>query len=75
MNTCESCRHWTESERENYEPEGLRQGKCNCEAFVYTGDCGYTPINGLGYWDYEGYLAYFSTGPAFGCIHWEADDE
>lgn len=61
--TCSNCVFWKRGKG--------RQGKCSCPKFVYAGYKPRIPRDGLGYWDHEGYAASFSTGEAFGCIHFE----
>lgn len=67
MNTCDVCKHW-ELDEDKYISKSILTGECKNNKFVYDRDC---PIDGLRYWDYEGYSAGFETGPKFGCIHWE----
>lgn len=68
---CEDCRHWSRS------PDEPQAGECRSPKFIYAGRYRggrkqrVTPVDGLRYWDYEGYSASFSTGESFGCIHWE----
>lgn len=67
---CKNCKHWRQIHY-HLENNPRNYGTCDCEAFVYTGDGDTTPDNGLGYWDTESFHAEFTTGPNFGCIHWE----
>jgi len=48
--------------------EESHYGKCDNEKFNYDGD---RHVDGLHYWDAEGYFADFETGEDFGCIHWK----
>jgi len=68
MNTCKTCKWWSEANKELWRGDG---GDCACEKFVYEG-----PLepDGLTYWDAENYDASFRTGPDFGCIHWEKEE-
>lgn len=59
---CKNCKYFSRDEDENY-------GYCENENFVYDGDVGNRPINGLTYADYEGYAACVYVGEEFGCIH------
>jgi hypothetical protein len=63
MKTCKDCQHWTQN------PDKPGEGQCNSPKFVEADS---PPLDGLAYTDYEGYNAYLSTGPDFGCIHHEA---
>jgi len=78
--TCENCKFWAEnSAPDSYDakryPNGL--GECLNENFVYTGtEAMEAKIESRGawlnYWDMESYSgAGFSTGPNFGCVHFE----
>lgn len=59
---CRNCKH------------GGINGGCDSDKFIYD-DMGEAPEDGLVYWDHEGYNAGFSTGPLFGCIHFEDEEE
>ena len=66
MNTCDACRHYTESDSkdlEGYEYDG------RCSLMEYDAPI---LIDRAIPWDYECYSAGVSVGPKFGCIHWEA---
>ena len=65
MNTCKTCKWWMIGRNKD-----VHQGDCDCPKFLYERD-GDAPDDGLQYWDFESYDAGFSTGPDFGCIHWE----
>jgi hypothetical protein len=69
---CKDCAYWTRK-KYPHEPEPEKVGNCKCDKFVYTGgfDDNETPIDGLGYSDYESYSACFETGENFGCIHFK----
>ena len=68
---CGSCTHWKRvSESFDIKYHGAHTGECKSENFVYQ-QHGEVPVNGLAYYDCEGYSAGFYTGEAFGCIHWE----
>lgn len=67
MNTCKTCQHWrryTDSFDSEY--RGTHAGRCNSDKFVYDEK---VALDGLRYWDYEGYSAGFETGEDFGCVH------
>lgn len=64
--TCGNFRRYTELFDIGY--HGKHAGTCNNDKFVYEGH--QPPIDGLRYWDYEGYAAGFEVGDQFGCIHW-----
>ena len=68
MNRCKTCRHFKPS-TEGYDAPHM--GVCDSEKFVYTEDVVKIPIDGLGYWDFDGYMAGFEVGEEFGCIHHE----
>lgn len=65
--TCENFRRYTEEFDIGY--HGKHAGKCNSNKFVYD-EGSQPPLDGLRYWDYEGYSAGFDVGDQFGCIHW-----
>ena len=60
---CRDCRWW--------QPDKL---KCTSDKFFYVGGIIRSKItdDSLTYADFEGYSAHFTTGPDFGCVHWEA---
>ena len=67
---CATCKHWTRyTDGFDQHYHGPHAGECSNKHFTY-GSVN-VPINGLVYWDYEGYSAEFATGEDFGCIHWE----
>ena len=51
------------------ESHGKHAGRCNSDKFIYDEDTK-PPMDGLRYWDSEGYSAGFEVGENFGCIHW-----
>jgi hypothetical protein len=72
--TCKTCRHW-DTKHSYSVPDALGFHDCNCPKIVYSDDCPDKPSfpsDMAVYTDYEGYAAGFTTGPDFGCIHWEA---
>jgi len=75
MNKCKDCKFWRENELTEYDVKRERKvcGDCSCKKFTYQDDKRF--LDGLDYWDYEGYSAGFTTGPQFGCIHWEKKDD
>lgn len=67
---CKTCDHWTRyKEPGDLRDHGTHTGTCSSKHFIYS-DESEPPIAGLRYWDYEGCLAKFDTGEAFGCVHW-----
>ena len=70
MSNCKNCKHWTLSDSEI-------QGECNSKYLQYSawGTDKDIEQSGLNYWDCEGYAAFFSTGPDFGCVHWKKIEE
>ena len=73
---CETCKFWHPQE----------EGECECPKFIYSGQIAGEELiarlrevapnkDYLLYWDIESYAAYFSTGPNFGCKHWEKADK
>lgn len=70
---CRDCRYWSENEQSEYDIKLERStcGDCDHEKFTYQDDGRF--IDGLDYWDYESYSAGFTTGPEFGCIHFEKE--
>jgi hypothetical protein len=72
LGRCGTCKHWKRyTEKFDVEYHGAHAGTCESDKFVYY-EGSKTPIDGLRYWDYEGYSAGFDTGESFGCIHWSA---
>jgi hypothetical protein len=65
--TCEHFRRYTG--KFDVEYHGKHAGTCNSDKFVYD-EGSQPPLDGLRYWDYEGYSAGFEVGDQFGCIHW-----
>ena len=57
---CKNCKSWR--------PENIAC-MCSNPAFVYTGKGDEHPANGLGYGDQDSDRAYLTTGPGFGCMH------
>lgn len=60
---CINCSFW--------QREG-RMGKCNCNKFFYDCGEGYDDEHredGLAFCDAECYNAWVTTGPQFGCVH------
>ena len=67
---CKTCKHWTRCTRDfDKKFHGVHSGECSSNAFEYTGDGGFTPKDGLAYWDADSYRAGFYTGENFGCVH------
>lgn len=85
---CKDCEYWQRIKVQNWQREPGEQfyhkegeifkssGNCSNDKFVYTDgmDKSEPPIDGLGYWDYDGYYAEFETGANFGCIHFKAKE-
>lgn len=84
---CKNCKHWsTEVSRDDrVAASGLRL--CECPQIVNMVYVEYEIDDDTGerlpvdfaddaaaYNDGSDYLAEFSTGPEFGCVHWEAKD-
>jgi hypothetical protein len=68
IGTCDECANWAPPNN----AWDLFAGECAMEQQRYTGDGDEkTPEDGIGYWDGEAYIAGWSCGPKFGCIHWE----
>ena len=67
LGRCMTCKYWS---RKTYEYDkifyGEHAGDCNNDKFVYDEK---VAVDGLRYWDYEGYSAGFVTGESFGCVH------
>jgi hypothetical protein len=75
--TCKNCGSWKQDHSNEYAWEDQLpppHGACCDDHFIYTGNGGVTPEDGLGYWDCESYAAGFYTGAEFGCIHWKKGD-
>jgi hypothetical protein len=71
--TCKTCKHWKRySEAFKIEYHGIHAGMCGSEKFIEADSGTKVPVDGLRYWDYEGYSAGFETGENFGCVHWES---
>jgi len=78
--TCKNCIYWTEDDSNEYE---YNRGNCNNKKFIYAEDLydistqvRKTPDEDtLVYGDYEGYSAYFTTGPEFSCIHFKKEGD
>lgn len=71
---CKTCKYWIRySDPYDALDYGQHAGTCNNGGFVYEGIGSNvkTPKDGVLYWDYEGYMAEFSTGEDFGCVHWK----
>ena len=80
---CKYCLFW---EREQFEvgllseedspgPKPLHRGICSSSKFKDTSENLNSPeLDGLAYSDLESYAASFTTGPNFGCIHFEIRD-
>lgn len=73
---CGTCKHWKRYDSK-YQQNlmGNHAGDCWSDKFVYQQDLSgnvKTPVDGLLYWDCEGYMASFNTGENFGCNAWEA---
>jgi hypothetical protein len=70
MKNCKSCASFSRyTEKRDIECHGAHAGQCASRKFEY--DSVPVPIDGLRYWDYEGYSAGFEVGEKFGCIHWQ----
>jgi len=68
---CKHCKFWDLYENTADYPSSRCQGECSCDSFIEHISIGVeNPADSLVYWDFEGYLAGFSTGREFGCIHW-----
>ena len=75
--TCKNCIYWTGNTPDEY------GSNCNSKKFVYAEDLydistsvRKTPDEDtLVYGDYEGYSAYFTTGPEFSCIHFKKEGD
>jgi len=65
---CKNCKYW---KREGDYPVG----RCKNKKFIYDSWDKLCPIDGLIYWDYEGYQAGFAVGERFGCIHFKAKEK
>ena len=65
---CKNCDYWERSKCGN-SPRILYYGTCGSGKWTYREDheC---DVDGVQYWDYEGYAAGFETGENFGCRHW-----
>lgn len=65
---CKNCRWWKETPR----TDGM--GKCRNIFFSRDGRGDFEKAKSLFYWaGKKNVEAYFSTGPEFGCVHWEAE--
>lgn len=86
---CKDCMYWERIIVQNRRREPWEKffhkeadsfkssGNCSNDKFVYTDgtDKSVPPIDGLGYWDHDGYDAGFETGENFGCIHFKGKEE
>lgn len=75
MKTCDTCRWWGNTDRENsyFADPGSGFRRCNCPRVAYNrsmvhGGGDVFAKNALAYGDYEGYAATVATGPKFGCV-------
>lgn len=66
---CKECTHWKRI-------RDTIAGNCSCGKFVYDDGGSYPECNGqnlavdgLKYYDFEGYAAGLETGEDFGCVH------
>lgn len=70
LERCGTCRHFSRyTEDLDIDHHGKHAGRCDSDKFIYDEDTK-PPMDGLRYWDYEGYSAGFEVGEHFGCIHW-----
>ena len=70
--TCKTCRHWDLEDAKSRSPQFLGMGFCD-SAFFHEGySAPSAEIRERGIWmeNDEGWAC--ATGPAFGCVHWEA---
>jgi len=71
MKTCKTCK-----QSKIYDPTEIML-KCNSPYMIYDGQ-GLSSeekkiqSQSICYGDHEGYMAFITVGPEFGCIHWEA---
>lgn len=65
---CKKCKHWRSPSDIEWDKYG---GHCWNDYFK-DANGNKTPENGLRYGGTDGYGNSFSTGPNFGCIHFEA---
>ena len=68
---CKDCTYWKEDAK-----EACYGGDCTSPKFVYAAICEEKPDDDLlQYWAYDNVKrAAFSTGPTFGCVHFEERD-
>ena len=82
---CANCKYWEPikntwmaDNRHNYG----NFGDCSNPSFIYAEEAVFElstfmenqPEDALVYCDKEGYFAWFSTGPNFGCIHFDKQE-
>jgi len=77
---CKRCKFWLgEYQYEEDEDTGIINNgpapNCSCPKWVYGTVEEFPLINGVQYWDYEDFKAFFVVGPEFGCIHWKKRTE
>lgn len=69
MGRFKDCVYWTRYKNPILiKHKGSHAGECDHKGFVNDN---VFPIDGLMYWDYEGYGPGLCTCEYFGCIHWE----
>lgn len=66
MNTCDTCKWW----RKEQDRDGFTDRECENPKIGYFSKGEDACICH----DAEGYSGYITTGPKFGCIHWEAKE-
>lgn len=75
MKRCKTCKFWKRDTPDilfDGEEKISPLGDCDCEKFVFIGRGVETPVDGVGYSDYEGYYdVSIEFGEDFGCIHYE----
>lgn len=69
MNTCKTCRLWLDQWTGKPPAADAEQGQCTHEMVGHSEE--YPPRDGVRPSAAEGRAGDISTGPDFGCIHWE----
>ena len=65
--TCKTCRHWDPNHIENTTPQWGICGKAIDISREWHEEA--HPLDMMGASDAECYMAWFHTGPEFGCVH------
>ena len=65
MKHCEDCRYWVRVDTEHF-------GRCRNQKIAFDVSMHGPAVDGLAYWDSDGYGATVYMGNEFGCVHWDA---